>query len=57
VELDAPAVEFYLVDSRISDGWRGAELGLGRSNKDKQLHLLSAEGGEAFEALPVAIKN
>jgi hypothetical protein len=28
-----------------------------RSNKDKQLHLLCAEGAEAFEALPVAIKN
>jgi len=28
-----------------------------RSNKDKQLHLISAEGSEAFEALPVAIRN
>ena len=30
---------------------------LWRSNKDKQLHLLCAEGSEVFEALPVAIKN
>jgi hypothetical protein len=28
-----------------------------RSNKDKQLQLISAEGSEAFEALPVAIRN
>jgi hypothetical protein len=28
-----------------------------RSNKDKELHLLCAEGAPAFEALPVAIRN
>jgi hypothetical protein len=28
-----------------------------RSNKDKSLHLLCAEGSEAFESLPVAIRN
>jgi len=28
-----------------------------RSNKDKELHLLCAEGAEAFEALPTAIRN
>jgi hypothetical protein len=28
-----------------------------RSNKDKQLHLISAEGAEAFEAPPVSIRN
>ena len=28
-----------------------------RSNKDKQLHLISAEGAEAFAALPVSIRN
>jgi hypothetical protein len=28
-----------------------------RSNKDKQLHLISAEGSEAFEALTAAIRN
>ena len=28
-----------------------------RSNTDKSLHLLCAEGSEAFEALPVAIRN
>jgi hypothetical protein len=28
-----------------------------RSNIDKQLHLISAEGSEAFEALPTAIGN
>jgi hypothetical protein len=27
-----------------------------RSNKDKELHLLCAEGAEAFEVLPVAIR-
>jgi hypothetical protein len=26
-----------------------------RSNKDKRLHLLCAEGAEAFEALPAAV--
>src|SRR5262245_2932592 len=30
---------------------------LWRSNKDKELHLLCAEGGDAFEALPTAIRN
>jgi hypothetical protein len=28
-----------------------------RSNKDKELHLLCAEGVDAFEALPTAIRN
>ena len=28
-----------------------------RSNKDKELHLLCAEGAETFEALPVSIRN
>jgi hypothetical protein len=28
-----------------------------RSRKDTHLHLLCAEGSEAFEALPVAIRN
>jgi len=28
-----------------------------RSNKDKSLQLLCREGAEAFEALPVAIRN
>jgi hypothetical protein len=28
-----------------------------RSNKDKSLHLLCADGSEAFEALPVAVRN
>src|SRR5215471_19100911 len=28
-----------------------------RSNKDKELHLLCAEGVDAFEALPAAIRN
>jgi len=28
-----------------------------RSNKDKELHLLCAEGAEAFEALPAAIRD
>jgi hypothetical protein len=28
-----------------------------RSNKDKRLHLLCAEGAEAFEALPVAVRG
>ena len=28
-----------------------------RSNKDKEVHLLCAEGGEAFEALPAAIRG
>jgi hypothetical protein len=28
-----------------------------RSNKDKELHLLCAEGAKAFEALPTAIRN
>jgi hypothetical protein len=28
-----------------------------RSNKDKALHLLCAEGADAFEALPTAIRN
>jgi hypothetical protein len=28
-----------------------------RSNKDKRIHLLCAEGSEAFEALPAAIRN
>ena len=28
-----------------------------RSNKDKELHLLCAEGAPAFEALPAAIRN
>jgi hypothetical protein len=27
-----------------------------RSNKDKELHVLCGEGGEAFEALPAAIR-
>jgi hypothetical protein len=28
-----------------------------RSNKDKELHLLCADGAEAFEALPAAIRD
>jgi hypothetical protein len=28
-----------------------------RSNKDKSLHLLCAKGSEAFESLPIAIRN
>jgi hypothetical protein len=28
-----------------------------RSNKDKELHLICAEGTEAFESLPVAIRK
>jgi len=28
-----------------------------RSNKDKRLHLLCAEGAEAFETLPAAVRN
>ena len=28
-----------------------------RSNKDKRLHLLCAEGAEAFEALPAAVRG
>jgi hypothetical protein len=28
-----------------------------RSNKDKEVHLLCAEGADAFEALPPAIRN
>jgi hypothetical protein len=28
-----------------------------RSNKDRRIHLLCAEGSEAFEALPAAIRN
>jgi hypothetical protein len=28
-----------------------------RSNKDKEVHLICAEGSEAFEALPAAIRN
>ena len=28
-----------------------------RTNKDKSLHLLCREGGEAFEALPTVVRN
>jgi hypothetical protein len=28
-----------------------------RSNKDREVHLLCAEGADAFEALPPAIRN
>jgi len=30
---------------------------LWRSNKDKELHLLCAEGSEAFNALPAAVRH
>jgi hypothetical protein len=35
----------------------GVRYKVWRSNKDKRLHLLCAEGAEAFEALPAAVRG
>jgi hypothetical protein len=35
----------------------GDQMTQWRSNKDKELHLICAGGADAFEALPIAIRN